>query len=168
MKSFESFDHTADVGLRVRGKDLKELFVHAAEGLFDLIAEPRVRPPVGRHRGLPLQIKMSASSQEDLLIAWLRELIYLSSARRMVFWDFEIKQLDVGADPRVRPPAGRPSALPRGRHRGLPLRIHAEIFGEKMDPKKHILKKEVKAVTYHGLSLKKTHTGWVAEVILDV
>ncbi len=144
MKSFESFDHTADVGLRIRGRDFKGLFVHAAEGLFDLIAEPKegVKPD----RGLPLQIKISASSQEELLVAWLRELIYLSSTRRMVFFGFKIKRLNV---------------VP-------PLRIHAEVFGEKMDPKKHILKKEVKAVTYHGLVLKQEKKSWVAEVIFDV
>ncbi|MBI1976770.1 MAG: archease [Candidatus Omnitrophica bacterium] len=95
-----------------------------------------------------------------MLIAWLRELIYLSSTKRMVFWDFKITRFDVGAHLRVRPN--------KGGHMGPPLQIHAEIFGEKIDPKKHILKKEVKAVTYHGLSLKKTRAGWVAEVILDV
>lgn len=149
MKSFESFDHTADVGLRVRGKDLKELFVHAAEGLFDLIAEQK-KGSVGRHRGLPLPIKVIAPSLEELLVAWLRELIYLSSTRRMVFFDFKIKRMD--EDGHICPP----------------IWVQAEIFGEKIDPKKHILKKEVKAVTYHELSLKKTHGGWVAEVILDV
>lgn len=145
MKPYESFDHTADVGLRIRGKDLRGLFVHAAEGLFDLMAELKgSQRPVG---AVPLLIEISASSQEDLLIAWLRELIYLSSTRRMFFCGFKIKRMNVGAPP---------------------LQIQAEIFGEKMDSQKHILKKEVKAVTYHGLSLKKTRAGWVAEVIFDV
>lgn len=159
MKSFESFDHTADVGLRVRGKDLKELFVHAAEGLFDLIAEQK-KGSVGRHRGLPLQVKVIAPSLEELLVAWLRELIYLSSTRQMFFGGFKIKRMNVGARLRVRPHMGG--------HICLPIWVQAEIFGEKIDPKKHILKKEVKAVTYHELSLKKTYGGWVAEVILDV
>ncbi len=154
MNSYEFFDHTADVGLRVRGRDLKTLFVHAAKGLFDLIAEPKkpkkTRMSVGAQLIAPLQIKISAPSQEELLVSWLRELIYLSSTRRMVFWDFKIKRMDVGANGRS------------------PLRLHAAVVGEKMDTKKHILKKEVKAMTYHGLSLKKTRAGWVAEVILDV
>jgi SHS2 domain-containing protein len=143
MKPFESFNHTADVGLRIRGRDLKELFVHAAEGLFDLIAGPK---SVGAQLIAPLPIEVSAPSQEELLVAWLRELIYLSSARRMVFFGFKINRMDVG----------------------VTLRIHAEIFGEKMNSKKHVLKKEVKAITYHGLSLKQGKKSWVAEVIFDV
>ena len=33
----ETFDHTADLGLRIRASDLGDLFETAAEGLFDVI-----------------------------------------------------------------------------------------------------------------------------------
>ena len=151
MKVYETFEHTADVGLRIYGKDLRQLFVHAAEGLFDLIAEPKRAVERGQIQRTKFQFKVEADSQEELLVAWLRELLYLSSIRQMFFTDFKIRQLNVGAPPAV------------------PLQqIQAELFGEKINPKRHILKKEVKGVTYHALSLKKEKKGWVAEVIFDV
>jgi SHS2 domain-containing protein len=148
MKSFESFDHTADVGLRIYGRDLKQLFVHAAQGMFDLIAE------VKKGRSLPerkeVRLKIEALSQEELLVGWLRELLYLASTQQLFFTDFKIIQLEEET-PKV-----------------IPLRIQAEVVGEKVNETKHVLKKEVKAVTYHGLSLKQGKKSWVAEVIFDV
>ena len=36
---YEEIEHTADVGIRAYGRDLDELFVNAAEGMFSLIAD---------------------------------------------------------------------------------------------------------------------------------
>ena len=41
MGTIEVFDHTADVGLRIRGDDLDDLFRTAAEGLFDYVVANR-------------------------------------------------------------------------------------------------------------------------------
>ena len=38
-KGYEFFEHTADVGLHVSGVTLEDLFVHAAQGLFELLVE---------------------------------------------------------------------------------------------------------------------------------
>ena len=37
-----------------------------------------------------------------------------------------------------------------------------------MDPKRHELDAEVKAVTYHGLRVEPPAEGWLAEVIVDI
>ncbi|MBU3933351.1 MAG: archease, partial [Candidatus Omnitrophica bacterium] len=39
MKRYEIIDHTADIGLRAYGKDLKQLFTNAAYGMFDILAD---------------------------------------------------------------------------------------------------------------------------------
>ena len=55
MGTVETFEHTADVGLRVTGSDLDDLFRTAAEGLFDYIVVNRDavahRPGDGRASG---------------------------------------------------------------------------------------------------------------------
>ena len=45
MKKYEFFDHTADLGLRVYGSSLAELFTNAGFALFDVLTDTaRVAP----------------------------------------------------------------------------------------------------------------------------
>jgi SHS2 domain-containing protein len=46
--------------------------------------------------------------------------------------------------------------------------VTAIAHGEKIDPGRHEIKTEIKAVTYHGLYLRQTERGWEAQVIFDV
>ena len=140
MGTIETFDHTADVGLRVRGVDLDDLFRTAAEGVFDYIVANRVE--VRDAETVLLYLK--AESTADLLADWLGELIFLAETRHLLFTRFDVR---VDADG---------SAL------------EATIGGEAIDPDRHLLDHEVKAVTRHGLSLGRDGTGWVAEFILDI
>ena len=39
---------------------------------------------------------------------------------------------------------------------------------EPYHPERHLIKTEIKAVTYHQLAVEKTKTGWKARVIFDV
>ena len=71
MKPYEIIDHTADIGLRIRGRTLPELFTHAALGLFDLITDLD-EIPLGKER-IPLHLK--AEDLGDLFLKWLRELL---------------------------------------------------------------------------------------------
>ena len=64
---YEVFEHTADVGLRVRAADLGELFAEAARGLFSLIVPDlaSVRPKQ------ELPFRLAGSEREYLLFDWL-------------------------------------------------------------------------------------------------
>ncbi len=46
--------------------------------------------------------------------------------------------------------------------------LEAAAWGEPMDPSRHELNHEVKAITYHGLKVEQTADGWLAEVIVDI
>jgi len=46
--------------------------------------------------------------------------------------------------------------------------VSAELDGETYDPARHELDAEVKAVTYHQLTIGRQDDGWVGRVILDV
>ena len=83
MKRYEVVDHTADIGLKSYGRDLRELFANTAAGMFAIIAEGS-----GMAAACSVMIDEEASGQEDLLVAWLRELLFLYATRALIFHRF--------------------------------------------------------------------------------
>ncbi|MHC4142845.1 MAG: archease, partial [Planctomycetota bacterium] len=77
-----------------------------------------------------------------LLFDWLHELLVAFETRRLVLSEFRVRVSDTG--------------------------LAAEVRGEGLDPDRHRLLHEVKAITYHGLKLEQTAAGWQAEVIVDI
>ena len=65
-------EHTADWALRLRGRDLNELFTRAAEGMAYLLAGDISAIPLTETRELALE----AYDAEELLVVWLGELAY--------------------------------------------------------------------------------------------
>jgi SHS2 domain-containing protein len=140
MGRVETFDHTADLGMRVHAADLADLFRTAAEGLFDVILANR-----GDVRAEQAEtIRLRANSSAELLVDWLNELIFRSETEHRFYGRFAVT-LD---------PDGR----------GLQAVIH----GEPIDPDRHVLDHEVKAATHHRMSLARDGDSWLAEVILDI
>lgn len=82
-------EHVADLALRVRGQDVQDLFVNAAEGMFSLIGECRRESPAQCEEDILLQ----APDPEALLIDWLNELLYLAEATHTHFFSFSILNL---------------------------------------------------------------------------
>jgi SHS2 domain-containing protein len=140
MGRAETFEHTADLGLRVVGDDLADLFQTAAGALFDAILANRGQVVVAESES----VSLAAESPEDLLIAWLNELIFRSETQHRVYGQFDVR---VDADGR---------------------RLTATIGGEPIDRTRHLLDHEVKAATRHGLCLRREGKGWLVEVVLDI
>src|SRR3989338_5462333 len=88
MKRYEQFPHTADIGLRVFGKDLKELFENAAFAMFDTIADLE-----GLRGELEESFELQARNAEELLVAWLDELLYNFYTKQIIFFKFDINQI---------------------------------------------------------------------------
>jgi len=135
---YETFDHTADLGLRIRAPDLNTLFAEAGEALFAAIVED-LGTIEARQR---LEIELSAEERDYLLFDWLKELLYQFDTEHFLFGRFDVRVTD--------------------------SRLQATAWGERLDPPRHQLAHEVKAVTYHGLRLERTNDGWLAEVIVDI
>jgi protein archease len=135
---YETFEHTADVGLRIRAADLNTLFADAGRALFSVMAGDleAVRPTE------EVQITLAADDLDALLREWLGELLYTFHVRKLVFSDFTVSVSQHGL---------------RGTARGEP-----------MDAARHQLDVEIKAVTWHGLKVERTGDGWLAEVIVDI
>ncbi len=140
LGSIEIFDHTADVGLKVRGNDLNDLFRTAAQGVFDYIVVNRHDVRIERRDALSLE----ADSPSELLTTWLNDLIYRFETEHRLFVEYDVTVAEDGRS------------------------LRAEIGGEPIDHDRHILDHEVKAVTHHGLALDRVGEEWVAEMILDI
>ena len=89
LKNFEEIEHTADWAYRVRGKNLAELFIQAALGLYSLVG---MQLASGERIMRSLQLK--AIDRESLLVAWLNELLYLHESEGLGFDQLEIQHLD--------------------------------------------------------------------------
>lgn len=136
--SYETFDHTADLGLRVRAPDLATLFIDAARGLFSMIVrEPGTIRPVDA-----VSIELDAPALDLLLFDWLSELVYLYETRHLLLGEFEVQLSE--------------------------SHLTVIARGEPLDRTRHELEHEVKAITYHGLKVEQTSDGWLAEVIVDI
>jgi len=135
---FETFDHTADLGLRIRATSLDALFAEAAAAMFSTIVEDlaTVQP---RER---TEIAIAGSDPEYLLFDWLRELLYRFDAEHRLCSRFDVLVESGG--------------------------LKAEVWGEPLDWERHALSHEVKAITYHGLKVEQSSDGWLAEVIVDI
>jgi SHS2 domain-containing protein len=135
---YEFFEHTADLGLRVRAGHLDALFAEAARALFAAIVDnlDAVRP-LQR-----VQVRLAGTDREYLLFDWLRELLYRFDAEHLVFGRFEVHVTAGG--------------------------LTGTAWGEPLDRARHELAHEVKAITYHGLRVEQAADGWLAEVIVDI
>ena len=140
MGTVETFDHTADVGLRVEADDLDDLFATAAGGMLDYIVNNREEVQELHTESMSLDAETTA----DLLVAWLNELIFRIETRHRLYRTFHV---------RLAPDM---------------LSFEATISGEPIDRYRHVLDHEVKAATHHGLTLERSGTGWIAELILDI
>jgi SHS2 domain-containing protein len=78
-------DHTADLGLEVRGRSLNELFVNTARAIFATM----VRGPV--IGGRAVSIRLRAETREDLLLDWCRELLYRFSVKNFVPGSYDVR-----------------------------------------------------------------------------
>jgi len=136
-RDFEVIDHTADVGVVAYGADLGRAFANAARGLFSLVTElDSVAEVISR------DLELAAPDREDLLVAWLNELIYLFDTEHLLFKRFEVTVFG--------------------------NRLKARVYGEKVDSSRHRLKTGVKAATYHLLEVSKDDGGYRVRVIFDI
>lgn len=147
MQYYELLEHTADIGIRLKAKDINELFKNVAMAMFDIMSErksPDPRQSVGApsHQSpVKITIEQKAENLEELFINWLNELLSLSSAKELIFTGIKINKLSETA-------------------------LAATAIGENIADYK--VNTEIKAATYHQLKLEPINSGWQAEVIFDV
>lgn len=137
-ETYTLLDHTADLRIRIFGKNLADLFKNAGLALFDLMIETDSSAATEE-----IEIHVAGADPADLLINFLRELLFLWTGEEKVVTMITITTLSETA---------------------VAARVNADPY---MLPRHHVIK-EIKAVTYHQAEVFPTKKGWQATVVLDV
>ena len=135
---FKLIEHTADMGIEAHAESLSRIFEEVAQGLTAMIyADSTASPEISR------SITLQADNKEELLVAWLNEILYWIDSDNIIPAGFEIDSLS-------------------------DTELTASVVGECFDNQRHIVDRQVKSVTYHQLSLEENDDGWLARVYVDL
>jgi len=135
---FEFVDHTGDLGVRVFGESLPRLFELAAEALTFILTDPEtIRIKESR------RVLLEAKTDEELLVTWLNELVYLFDTAGLLFRIYDVLSIH-------------------------DHRLEAVAQGEIYIENRHPIKTTVKAATYHQLKIENHQGVWTTQVIFDL
>jgi SHS2 domain-containing protein len=137
-RTFEILDHTADIGIISYGDNIQQLFSNSALGLFSLIIDTD-----SIKETLQREVILSSLDQESLLVEWLNELLYIFEVECTAFKRFAFETLSE-------------------------TELRARCFGSRINTREQTIKREVKAATYHMLTISKGNNGFKAQVIFDI
>ncbi|MHB8139490.1 MAG: archease [Smithellaceae bacterium] len=132
----------ADIAFRATGKTEEEVFAAAADATVNVMVEDLAT--IRDRRRIPLRLENDAL--DLLLFDFLNEFVYLKDAKGLLL---------------------RVGAIRVGR-RDSRFTLTGELYGEELDPLRHPLAGDVKAVTLHRFELRRTDDGWEATVVLDI
>lgn len=138
--SFQVLGHTADVRLRVRGRDLPELFTQALRGMASIQKAAVFRGAAGAESlSVRRRVEIASVDVAALLVDFLNEALWLSHTHREAYVEVAFSEFSVS-------------------------RLVAELRGFPVGE----FDEDVKAVTYHGLQIRKTDAGYEAEILFDI
>jgi SHS2 domain-containing protein len=132
----------ADIAFRATGETEGEVFTAAADATMNVMVEDLAT--IRDSERFPLQLEND--TLDLLLFDFLNEFVYLKDAKGLLM---------------------RARAIRIGR-RDSRFTLNGELYGEKLDPLRHPLRGDVKAVTLHRFDLRRTDDGWEATVVLDI
>lgn len=140
-KKFKFVDHTADIAVEISGSSLNDLFEAGAEAwLLSIVDEIKVEDDD------VIELELSASSREELLVTFLNELNYLLITKKWLCTSIQSLKIfdDTGA-----------------------CELSAELKGIKLknDLK---LKQEIKSVTYHKLEIIERDDKYSTLIVFDI
>jgi SHS2 domain-containing protein len=138
---FEILEHTADIGLAVRGSTLEQLFENAAWGIAEILGARANDQEGEAHPLAGPAVNARADDLEGLLVAWLDEVLF--ALERSGGCLSQVEALKVTQDEAD----GNLLVVP--------------CSGQKEGT-------ELKAATYHQLSVQPDQDGWTATVYFDV
>jgi len=139
MKRFEFFEHTADIGVIAYGKTLKQAFANTAYGMFSILVDNLHKVNTQK----TVTIEVSGNDLQEILVAFLSELLYNHTVGNLILKKFSIKEI-------------RDTFL------------KAKAAGEYYHPNRHKLLHEIKTVTYHQLKIEEKEGYFRIQVIFDI
>lgn len=138
QKKFEYIEHPADIAFRVYGRTLTALFKNSVSAIYDIL-KPHKNSSIRVYRK---KKQLSSNSTEGLLVLFLNEILYLALEKYLIFTKILINI--------------------KCSHMANILEY--EMIGHKIDN----VDREIKAVTYHNLEIRKSGDYYQADIIVDI
>jgi SHS2 domain-containing protein len=138
IPEYTILDHTADLGVKIKGDSLIDLFENAGRTLLHLMFRIRLTKQADL-----IKICVSGNDLADLMVRWLTEILYLFAGEHLVVTGINIESLS-------------------------PALLKATLRTSPFDPKFHKIIREIKAVTYHQIAVTDETGIWTARVIFDL
>ncbi|MFQ5681763.1 MAG: archease [Candidatus Binatia bacterium] len=138
QKRYRILKRSADLAVKVFGKSQTELFANAAFALFDLMTDVDKVEVKDR---FPLEVE--GVDYDDLIVNWMRELLYLFQGSGYLIKEFQVREVREDY-------------------------VRGEVSGEKFDPDRHELRRDIRSVAYHQSRIEKAGEQWTAQVVLEI
>lgn len=135
---FMLLDHTADLGIIVRGSDIRDLFEKAGLALIQIMINPGLD-----RANKSIRLSLEGNDPAELMVNWLGEILYLFDGEKEIVTSIIINSIS-------------------------PAYIDATLKTVSFDPELHDIICEIKAVTYHQIEVAKKDDYWEARVIFDL
>jgi SHS2 domain-containing protein len=133
---------TADVAFEAWGATLEAMFVAAGDATMNvMVTNLETITPAERRT-----LEVAAEEIDMLLFGLLQELIFYKDAEQLLLRVAGVQITDRDGE----------------------RRLTAEAYGETLNPEKHDLVVDIKAVTLHRFKVEQTSRGWETLVILDI
>jgi SHS2 domain-containing protein len=138
QKNYRITTHHTELAVRITGSSQADLFANSAFALFDVMTDLAA---VEIKERIPLEIE--GNDRDDLMVNWMRELLYLYQSNGYLLKEFKISHVKDTI-------------------------VKAEVCGEKVDPDRHEVKREIASVAAHKSRMEKTGNQWIAQVIFEL
>jgi SHS2 domain-containing protein len=152
--AYVELEHPSDLFLEIHGHDLPELFENALLAFYDQVAETE-----GFEARRELTLSVGEPGLDEALRSLLAEALYHFDTQGFVATGGRVT-VEESPEPASAGPAGRDA-----KHNEW--RLSARLWGDNADRECHVLLHEIKAVTYHRLTVSESDEGWEATVLLD-
>ena len=140
-KKYELVDHTADLAIKVYGKDLEELLKNCSAAMMDVICDLNTIELKNQY-----SVSSSGNSEEELLVNLLQELLYLHEVKKLLFCKFEFKINDNIKN----------------------REVEGFVWGEEINFSRHDLLNDIKAVTYSDLKVEHENGKLSVKITFDI
>ena len=141
--NYSLLDHTADLGVIVRGGNLLNLFINAGQALISLMIVSLKAQNKVPQEPTSISVSISGHDLEDLMVRWLGEILYLFEGENLVVTEIDIPLFSN-------------------------FTLHAILKIVPFNPELHRVLREIKAVTYHQIEVAPKDDYWTARVIFDL
>jgi SHS2 domain-containing protein len=138
QKKYRTFNRSSDLAVKIFGNSQAELFANSGFALFDLMTQIE-NVEVKEH----MTLEVEGADRDDLMVNWMRELLYLYQGSGYLLKEFVVQEVKDTC-------------------------IRGEVSGEKFDPDRHEIQREIRAVVSHQSRMEKTGNQWTAQVVLEL